>query len=65
MEFPPLIKRGDIVSIVVRKGTLTVTAEGIARHDGKEGTWIKVRNTSSKKEILCKVKAPGLVEVEI
>ncbi len=65
VEFPSLVKRGDIVSMVVRKGALTVTAKGVARRNGKKGAWIKVRNTNSQKEILCKVVAPGLVKVEI
>lgn len=65
IEAPPIIHRGDLVTITVRKGSLTVTAKGIAGHDAKKGSTIKVRNSSSNKEVLCKVVAPGRVQVEI
>ncbi len=64
VEFPPLVKRGDLVSITAHKGALAITATGLAREDGKMGDTIKVRNTASQKEILCRVSAPGAVEVE-
>lgn len=65
VDFPPLIKRGDRVSIQIRKGAMLLTAVGEARQDGNEGETIKVRNESSRREILCTVVAPGVVEVEI
>lgn len=64
VEFPPLVKRGDLVTITASKGALAVTATGLAREDGKKGDTIKVRNTASQKDILCRVTAPGAVEVE-
>lgn len=61
---PPVVHRGQLVTMVARKGALTITAMGIARQDGAAGAMIHVLNSSSRKEILCKVSAPGKVEVE-
>ncbi len=65
IEFPPMIKKGALVKIFGRKNGLELTATGIARTDGQEGQVIKVKNTSSDKDIFCRVTAPGLVEVQI
>lgn len=65
VEFPPMIRRGELVIITARKGPLTVTAKGIARHDAKQGEIIKVINSNSQKVIICKVSAPGQVKVEL
>lgn len=64
VEFPPLIKRGDRVVIQAQRGGLILTAAGEARQDGLEGETIRVMNISSRKEVLCRVLAPGLVSVE-
>ncbi len=63
VEFPPLIKRGDRVKIQVQQGALLLTAAGEARQDGLRGESIKVMNSNSRREILCRVIAPGLVKV--
>jgi flagella basal body P-ring formation protein FlgA len=64
VDFPPLIKRGEMVTITARKGGLTVTAKGLAQQHGQEGDLIRVRNTSSNKDILCKITGPESVVVE-
>jgi flagella basal body P-ring formation protein FlgA len=64
VEFPPMVKRGEVVTISARSGGLHITATGVAQRNGKEGELIKVRNTSSGRDILCKVSAQGEVEVE-
>ncbi len=61
---PSLVNRGDLVTIIASRGSLTLTASGLAREDGEKGATIKVRNKSSDKEILCRVIAPGTVSVE-
>ncbi len=65
VELPPIIHRGELVTIFVRKGALLVTAKGIARHDAIQGAMVKVLNKNSKKEILCRADGPGLVQVEL
>lgn len=65
VEFPPLVKRGQLVKIIVNKGNLFLTATGIAKMNGKLNQVIRVRNAQSNKQIFCRVTAPGIVEVTI
>lgn len=65
LETPPLVKRGEMVTITARVGALTVTARGQARENGAEDDTIRVTNISSQKEIFCRVTAPSTVEVEL
>ncbi len=65
VEFPPLVRKGQLVKILINSGSLYISATGIARTNGKLNQVIRVRNASSKKLIFCKVTAPGIVEVQI
>jgi flagella basal body P-ring formation protein FlgA len=62
---PPVVKRGEMVTITAHKGALLITARGEARENGAEGDFIKVRNISSQKDLLCRVAASGQVEMEL
>jgi flagella basal body P-ring formation protein FlgA len=62
--FPPLIKRGEPVTITASKGALTVTARGLAQQDGHQGDMIRVRNISSNKDIHCRITGSESVTVE-
>ena len=64
VEFPPVIKRGEKVVINASSHGLQLTAAGKARDDGRPGEMIRVINSSSRKEVVCKVIAPGVVRVE-
>lgn len=64
VEFPPVIKRGERVTIRANNRGLLLTASGEARQDGELGDSIRVRNESSQREVLCRVLSPGLVSVE-
>jgi len=44
---------------------MELTATGIAREDGAKNDVITIRNASSQKDILCRVAAPGIVQVEL
>ncbi|SDZ73833.1 flagella basal body P-ring formation protein FlgA [Desulfuromusa kysingii] len=65
VEFPPVIKRGERVTIQVQSMGLMLSAAGEAKQDGSTGEAIRVMNSNSHKEILCQVVAPGLVKVEL
>lgn len=64
IDFPPLIKRGEAVIVSLQQGRLLLSVAGEAQQDGREGETIRVRNHSSRKDILCRVIAPGQVQVE-
>ena len=65
LETPPVVRRGDLVTMTVRSGGLLLTAQGAARQNGITGETIRVRNSSSKKDVLCQVVGPGQVSVEM
>ena len=65
VAFPPMIKRGELVTITAQKGALRVTAKGLAQQNGDEGDMIRVRNISSQKDLICKVSGPVAVTVEL
>ena len=46
-----LVKRGDRITILSRYAGIEVRAKGIALSDGSKGERIRVKNTSSKREI--------------
>lgn len=64
VDFPPTIKRGDRVEIHAQRGGLVLTTAGEARQNGLTGETIRVKNIGSKRDVLCRVLAPGLVRVE-
>jgi len=65
VAFPPMVRRGEVVTISVKRGAMQLSARGKARESGRRGESIRVRNLGSGREILCRVTAPGQVEVEM
>lgn len=61
---PPLVKRGDRVTIIARGGQVQVAAIGEVRETGARGEWVRVKNLTSRREIQARVVESGLVEVE-
>ena len=51
VEAQPVVRKGDIVLLVVESAQLKVTTLGEALEPGEEGATIRVRNTSSKREV--------------
>ncbi len=64
VEYPPMIKRGERVTIKAIRGGLMLTAAGEAQQDGEQNETIRVVNSESRKVVLCRVVAPQLVTVE-
>lgn len=64
IEFPPLVKRGDIVRIIVESDDLKVTALGKVKEKGSRGEMIKVLNVDSNKEIYARVLDSSSVKVD-
>lgn len=55
ITLPELFKRGSMVSILLKKGGLAISAKGKAMEKGVKGKVIKVENINSKKVILAEV----------
>jgi flagella basal body P-ring formation protein FlgA len=64
VEDPPLIKRGDKVTIVAESSAILVTALGIAQTKGGLGDQIRVKNCMNRKEIIARVVNASTVRVE-
>jgi len=63
---PPLVQRGDGVTIQVGGDGWAVSQPGEALEAGAAGSWIKVRGVSPKAPVLrARVLRPGLVGVEL
>ena len=59
---PKLVRRGQPVTVAVRLGALTITAQGRAQTDGREGDMVRVV-TSSSRTLEGVVEASGAVRV--
>ena len=64
IELPPLVKRGDVVSIIAETDGLRITALGEVRKKGCRGERIKVLNLDSKKCIYAHVLDSNTVRVD-
>ncbi len=65
IEFPPLVKRGDVVLIVAESSGLRITALGaVEEREGRRGERIKIENLDSKKIVYARVLDSKTVQVD-
>ncbi|MBI4532202.1 MAG: flagellar basal body P-ring formation protein FlgA [Candidatus Latescibacteria bacterium] len=64
VEFPPLIHRGDLVTILIRQGRVSASTRGEAREDGRIGDRIRVRNVASNRDLVARVVDARTVVIE-
>jgi len=64
VEFPPLLKRGDVVMILAEIGGIKITALGQVKKKGRLGERIPVMNFDSKKVLYARVLDSNTVKVE-
>lgn len=65
IEFPPLVKRGDVVVVVAESAGLRITAIGVVKErEGRAGERIRVENLDSKKSIYAQVVDSKTVRVD-
>jgi flagellar basal body P-ring formation protein FlgA len=63
LESPPLVRRGQPVTIVSGAGGVEIRAAGEALADGGNGDTIRVRNTQTRRVLDATVQESGLVRV--
>jgi len=52
IEFPPLVKRGDVVQLIAESGGLRITTLGMVKQrEGRRGERIRIENIDSKKSL--------------
>ncbi len=64
VELPPLIQKGEVVTLMVETPRLLVTAKGIAQEGGKAGQLVRVKNTASGREVLGKLESDKTIRIE-
>jgi len=64
VEVPPLVKKGDRVTLVVENTHFKITSMGEVKEEGRAGDRIKVTNISSKREVYGRVLDGHTVLVE-
>jgi len=64
VEIPPLVKKGDRVTLLVEKDYFRITALGEMKEDGREGDRVRAVNVSSRKEIHGRVLDAHTILVE-
>lgn len=63
LQLPDIVKKGDKVHVVAKRGSLSVISSGIALSNAAKGEKIRVENQHSTRIIYAKVIGPGEVEV--
>ena len=64
IDAPPLVNRGERVTIMAKSQAIQITAPGEARNSGALGEIIRVKNLTSRREIQARVLDAGIVETE-
>jgi flagella basal body P-ring formation protein FlgA len=64
IEFPPLVKRGDLVMIIAESDGFKITALGQVKKRGRLGERIPVINFDSKKILYARVVDANTVKVD-
>ncbi|WP_372019891.1 flagellar basal body P-ring formation chaperone FlgA [Tistrella mobilis] len=60
---PQLIRKGEMVTMIFRRGGLVLTAQGQALDDGGEGETVRVLNPRSRNTVYGRVAPDGTLEV--
>ncbi len=63
IELPPLVKRGDIVTVIAENEALKIVTTGMVRDRGRRGDVVRVININSNKEVFGKVVDARTVKV--
>ena len=64
LDAPPLVNRGERVTIMAKSQAIQITAPGEARNSGALGEMVRVKNLTSRHEIQARVLSAGVVEAE-
>jgi len=63
IEWPPVVRRGDRITLRASSGSVTVTAAALALSDARAGETVFFRNMDSGKEVSARVVEAGLAVV--
>lgn len=60
----PVVKKGEVVRVVLESGPMVISTVGLCQEDGGQGDLVRVQNLTSKKIIFARVMAASLVHVD-
>lgn len=63
MALPALIRRGEVVTVVMTRGRIRVTVKAVANHDAARGEVVTLTNLQSRAQLTGVAAAPGTVVV--
>jgi len=59
----PLVVRGELIDLVVRRGNVAATVRVECRQDGLLGQTVSIRNPLNNRLLVARVTGPGRVEL--
>ena len=62
LKNPDIIKKGDKITVVIKRGSLSVMNTGIALNDASKGEKLRVKNQRSSRVVHTRVIGPNTVE---
>ncbi len=65
LKAPTLVKRGQVVTLLVSNGGLTIAASGRAMQDGSVGDFIKTQNVASRTIVEGIVGRDGTIKIDL
>ena len=65
LDVPPLVKKGDVVNVILERNSLRISCLGEIKETGRKGDRVKLVNLGSKKELFGRVVDAGTVQLDI
>ena len=65
LEIPPLVKKGDVVNVILERNSLRISCLGEIKEAGRKGDRVKLVNLGSKKELVGRVVDAGTVQLDV
>jgi flagella basal body P-ring formation protein FlgA len=63
LQFPPLVRSGDVVLVTVKVGTVEITSKGTVSGSGHEGDIVKVTPRPGGRPVKARITGRGAVEI--
>jgi flagella basal body P-ring formation protein FlgA len=64
VEIPPLVKKGDRVTLQIENVQFKISTTGEAKEDGRKGDRIRLINLSSKKEVYGRILDSNTIQID-
>ncbi len=65
LEVPPLVKKGDVVNVILERNSLRISCLAEIKETGRKGDRVKLVNLGSRKELFGRVVDAGTVQLDI